>query len=447
MIISIIIPTRERANYLRESVQTAIQIPDPNIEIIVSDNASMDETKQVLTGISDPRVKHVNTVKRVSMRENFEFGMHNSSGDYVIFFGDDDGILPRQFKFLRRILEKERPDALSWNIPVFGWPFDWSAKEYKIGSLVFNKNKLFSGVRQIDCNAYRKHLLASNLKGITPIPTIYHGCVSKDYFKRIAAPDGTYFNGSSPDVYFWYRSILEGGKFIHVGHAFSLGGFSPASSGGASGRQAYDVVSSSRNESAYRFAAEYELDKVTDVIRPLYFLHPLGFFAILETVRVCFPKERQTPDYLAWYNYIVSEDSPWRDTVREILRDYAIKSGTLSEFEQAESEQRSGKSALKNPRKCCPASRKALSEMKEILRNYATRTPVLPQPKRFRLSAEIAQKNTILTAVNVYDSVLADDYEHILDGTGSRKAIWKQVVKRSRAYPVWRASTQEKDTT
>ncbi|MEJ6708905.1 MAG: glycosyltransferase [Amylibacter sp.] len=47
MKISIIIPTRDRAFYLRQSLATATAIVDPNIEILVSENASVDDTEQV----------------------------------------------------------------------------------------------------------------------------------------------------------------------------------------------------------------------------------------------------------------------------------------------------------------------------------------------------------------------------------------------------------------
>nr|VFK23320.1 MAG: Glycosyl transferase family 2 [Candidatus Kentron sp. MB]VFK28447.1 MAG: Glycosyl transferase family 2 [Candidatus Kentron sp. MB]VFK74257.1 MAG: Glycosyl transferase family 2 [Candidatus Kentron sp. MB] len=437
MIISIIIPTRERAVYLRESVRTALQIPDRDIEIVVSDNASTDGTRQVMEEIFDPRVKYVNTGRRVSMRENFEFGMRNSNGDYVIFFGDDDGILPRQFKFLRRILEDERPDVLRWNIPGFGWPnFDPLAKEHNnTGSVMFNKRKLFGGIHQIDDNAQRNHLLVGDLNRIELPPVIYHGCVSRDYFTRMATSDGTYFNGSSPDVYFCYRSILEGGKFIHADHAFSLGGFSPASIGAAGERQAHGTADNPQDEPAYRHIMEYKQDRITDIVPPFHFAHPASFFFILETVRMRFPGKVQVPDYLAWYNHILSEDSPRRDAVEKVVKDYAEKSGTLSEFHQAESRQTT-KHTPKTTKKCCLTLRMVFSEIKDTLRNYATRSPILPNSNRFRLSAELARENTILTAVHIYDEILADDYGHILDGEVTGKSVWKQTVKRSLAYPL-----------
>lgn len=65
MLISIIIPTCERARYLRHSLAAALAIDDDAIEIVVSDNASTDGTRDLVAGISDPRLKYVNTGGRV----------------------------------------------------------------------------------------------------------------------------------------------------------------------------------------------------------------------------------------------------------------------------------------------------------------------------------------------------------------------------------------------
>ena len=57
MLISIIIPTRDRADYLKYSVQTALKIDDIEIEVIVSDNASIDHTEKIISSIKDNRLK------------------------------------------------------------------------------------------------------------------------------------------------------------------------------------------------------------------------------------------------------------------------------------------------------------------------------------------------------------------------------------------------------
>ena len=123
-----------------------LEIDDKNIEIIVSDNCSKDGTKAVVEEFSDNRLKYFRTSKRISMRENFNTAVLNSTGDYIIFFGDDDGILPGQFKFLRRILEEHRPDGISWLKSSYIWPKDEFGNEFggsKAGKIRFYGTRTF----------------------------------------------------------------------------------------------------------------------------------------------------------------------------------------------------------------------------------------------------------------------------------------------------------------
>ena len=45
--LSLIVPTRERAAYLPHCVRTCTENPQAQLEILVLDNASMDDTPQV----------------------------------------------------------------------------------------------------------------------------------------------------------------------------------------------------------------------------------------------------------------------------------------------------------------------------------------------------------------------------------------------------------------
>jgi len=44
--VSIIIPTFNRENYLHQAVESALSQDYPNVEVIVSDNASTDNTEE-----------------------------------------------------------------------------------------------------------------------------------------------------------------------------------------------------------------------------------------------------------------------------------------------------------------------------------------------------------------------------------------------------------------
>ena len=111
MRISLVIPTRERIATLRSCLELALSCDDPDLEVVVSDNHSMDGTDAYLATMTDPRLKVVRPEGRVAMRLNFETGLNAATGDYVIVIGDDDGVLPSGLRWLRAVLEKDRPEV------------------------------------------------------------------------------------------------------------------------------------------------------------------------------------------------------------------------------------------------------------------------------------------------------------------------------------------------
>lgn len=123
MRLSLIIPTRDRANYLGACLDAALAATVADFEIIVCDNASTDHTQKVIAERAhDPRIRVKLQKSRVSMRMNFETGLNEAKGDYLIFIGDDDAILPGQIPILLDLLDKRSPDVLSWTPLNYGWP-------------------------------------------------------------------------------------------------------------------------------------------------------------------------------------------------------------------------------------------------------------------------------------------------------------------------------------
>ena len=76
---SIVIPTCNRAMLLKHCLRTVSAQTFPSVEIIVQDNASDDETEQVVSMIGDPRIVYKRLPQRVSMRANFEAGLNAAS--------------------------------------------------------------------------------------------------------------------------------------------------------------------------------------------------------------------------------------------------------------------------------------------------------------------------------------------------------------------------------
>lgn len=415
MKLSIVIPSRERGAYLRHSLRTALAIDDPDLEVIVTDNQSTDNTESIVAEVDDPRLKYVRTEARVSMRQNFENGLRHASGDYIIYFGDDDGILPGQFPFLRRILETEAPDVLSWSLPTYGWPIEGFGA--RTGTMRYERNRSFGPVTELDTEALRGHMLACRQDRMAPMPALYHGCVSRAYLEGLRGPTGEVFNSGIPDVHIAYRALLRGGRLMHVRHPFSINGFSPASTGNA--QHAY-ASTDARSEPARRFMAESDADPVRDVLQ-LNLSVPLVLFSTLETIRATFPETATaTPDYTAWYRHVLTSARP-SDTalvarLQELLSAHAARTGTEAQFAAAEA---AAKTSGRAPGGRFAKLAKRLARLREKVGS-------------FRISVGIDDENTILTAARTSDRLLGQDYGAVLDGRMSQRDAWAALRARAK---------------
>jgi len=113
---SVLLPTRNGGKFLENCISTILDQSYRDLELIVSDNANTDNTKEVLASISDLRLKVIRTEEPVSVTENWNRALNASSGDYILMMGDDDCLLPGYFEKMDQILKKYNdPDCISCN--------------------------------------------------------------------------------------------------------------------------------------------------------------------------------------------------------------------------------------------------------------------------------------------------------------------------------------------
>ena len=71
-LVTIGIPTYNRAaGFLHDALSSAVQQTHKNIEIIVSDNASTDDTESLVLGFNDPRIRYIKHAKNIGANNNF----------------------------------------------------------------------------------------------------------------------------------------------------------------------------------------------------------------------------------------------------------------------------------------------------------------------------------------------------------------------------------------
>lgn len=89
--VSIGIPTFNRANsYLKQSLPSALHQIYPNVEIIVSDNCSTDNTGDYVRSFSDPRIRYFRQSENIGPNNNANFCLSEAKGHYFFLLHDDD---------------------------------------------------------------------------------------------------------------------------------------------------------------------------------------------------------------------------------------------------------------------------------------------------------------------------------------------------------------------
>lgn len=92
-LVTIGIPTYNRAaTYLNQAMQCAVNQTYPNIEIIVSDNCSTDNTGEIVKKFGDPRIKYYKQQVNIGAVPNSNFCLKQSKGYYFLQLHDDDMI-------------------------------------------------------------------------------------------------------------------------------------------------------------------------------------------------------------------------------------------------------------------------------------------------------------------------------------------------------------------
>lgn len=123
MLISILLPTRNRLEYLRHAVESVLRQDDPDWELVISDNDSEEDIKGFVVGLADTRIRYVRTASFVPVTDNWNNALQHSHGEYVVMLGDDDALMSGYIREIRAALKKYTdPDFIYTSAFLFAYP-------------------------------------------------------------------------------------------------------------------------------------------------------------------------------------------------------------------------------------------------------------------------------------------------------------------------------------
>lgn len=176
--ISVCMATYNGARYLREQVDSILNqdlsaYPNSELELIVSDDGSTDDTLKILASYQDDRIKVYHHIKKeykykkanFACTANFANALEKTTGDYVFLSDQDDIWFP--LKISRTL------DVLTVHGGVCAVAFDVVTPELKkIGTVTYKKECRWQLKRKYKLYGFSCGFTRKELYSILPIPEI-----------------------------------------------------------------------------------------------------------------------------------------------------------------------------------------------------------------------------------------------------------------------------------
>lgn len=105
--LSVAIPTHNGAATIRETLESIISQVEDSVEIVISDNASTDETAEIVREYQAryPVIRYFRNDENLGADRNIDLAVRRSQGEYVWLFSDDDKMAPGGVHKVLTVLE------------------------------------------------------------------------------------------------------------------------------------------------------------------------------------------------------------------------------------------------------------------------------------------------------------------------------------------------------
>lgn len=205
--VSIIMATYNRAHFIMETLESVINQTYKNWECFIIDDGGSDNTLEIITPILQQDDRFVFVKRTGSYKKGLpgcrNMGLDLATGDYIIFFDDDDIVHPKNLELCVKELTSEEYQYCRYVREVFHGDFDYTFDEnnsfgtfeilqkdlpmmidhrlpFNSCAVMWSKN-CFEGVRFNETLMYAEEwecytrILSEEIKGISIKKTLFYG--------------------------------------------------------------------------------------------------------------------------------------------------------------------------------------------------------------------------------------------------------------------------------
>jgi len=206
-LVSIVITTYNRYGLLKKIINDIYKQTYKNIEIIVSDDCSTDNTYEIKNLF--PKIKYIKTTKNLGYAKNSKFALKYANGEYLAFFSDDDKLV--YDGFIETAVEKLQnsdlfiaKSAIKYHNKLYYKKYNFKEKYKKYEFFEFLKDINFY---YVDFFSFSSCIFKTDIfKSIEPFETLLNFACDVDtasIFKYLDKCENIYFFDKI--VYLWTR--------------------------------------------------------------------------------------------------------------------------------------------------------------------------------------------------------------------------------------------------
>ena len=206
---SILIPTRNRPQLLKDLLDSIIVQNFEDFELVIADNSTNELSQKIIEELNDKRIVNIRT-GQLNMADNWDQGIEKCSGKYLLLFSDKMLLKRGSLEYLASFISANNPECVNWDIDSF---YD------------HEKCYLESERTQIDTQIKSTDLIEAMFISefdSTRIPCHCNSAISMEVIEKIRKKTGRVSFQLNPDYTLSYQVCLNTQKILNLNKSLSI---------------------------------------------------------------------------------------------------------------------------------------------------------------------------------------------------------------------------------
>lgn len=191
-LITVIINVYNREKYIKKCIDSVINQTYKNLEILIINDGSTDNTLKICKTYRDKRIKII-TTKNQGLSLSRNVGIDNAKGEYLYFIDSDDFIESDTIEYLYNLCKKYKSDFSTCE-PLIIYDYNYKNKQPREKIKVLNKQQML-----------KKVLISEKYKNST-----WNKLIKKELYNNVR-----FENRIINDVVVTYKLVLKSEKIVY----------------------------------------------------------------------------------------------------------------------------------------------------------------------------------------------------------------------------------------